>query len=451
MNWLFLVALSGPLVYSVFNSGGVSPAVWNPSLLALAALSLAYFLFRRFPTVPLDRLSFALLLAVLLLSAFQLVPLPLSLLRQLSPLRFADLEAARFVLPSFPQYAPLSSSPYETAQYLLTLTGCAVTFFVIRSLSLAESTRPWIVAWPLLVIGTLEAALGILQSYGEGGEGFARGTYANRDHFSALLEMIFPFAALYPFAILQRTRNRHESPAFPALKACVLLGAAALLLVGVIHSLSRMGFLVILAVLFLCGAVSLVVRGERANFKAPIPLWRRALPVALVAAVVALGFIYLPTDPLIARFSEFARTDDITADIRAQIWRDTASMVKSYPLTGCGWGAYQYAFLRFKTVAPMYTVDYAHNDFLQILVEAGPLIFILGLFFLARLLFRLLIAAEYSYSADERYLAIACAGSITAILLHSFVDFNLYVPSNALLFAWVLGIAAVHLRPSRKS
>jgi hypothetical protein len=43
-------------------------------------------------------------------------------------------------------------------------------------------------------------------------------------------------------------------------------------------------------------------------------------------------------------------------------------------------------------------------------------------------------------------LAIACAGSFTAILLHSFVDFNLYVPANSLLFAWIAGIGSAHLR-----
>ena len=40
-----------------------------------------------------------------------------------------------------------------------------------------------------------------------------------------------------------------------------------------------------------------------------------------------------------------------------------------------------------------------------------------------------------------RYLAIACVGSLSAILLHSFADFNLYVPANGMLAVWVGGLA----------
>jgi hypothetical protein len=40
-------------------------------------------------------------------------------------------------------------------------------------------------------------------------------------------------------------------------------------------------------------------------------------------------------------------------------------------------------------------------------------------------------------------IAIGCLGAASAILLHSFVDFNMYVPANGLEFAWILGVAAV--------
>ncbi len=42
---------------------------------------------------------------------------------------------------------------------------------------------------------------------------------------------------------------------------------------------------------------------------------------------------------------------------------------------------------------------------------------------------------------ERRYFAVACAGSLTAILLHSLVDFNLYIPANAMLLAWIAGMA----------
>ena len=43
-------------------------------------------------------------------------------------------------------------------------------------------------------------------------------------------------------------------------------------------------------------------------------------------------------------------------------------------------------------------------------------------------------------SSSVRYLAVACLGSMAAILLHSAADFNLYVEPNAMLLSWVSAI-----------
>jgi hypothetical protein len=42
---------------------------------------------------------------------------------------------------------------------------------------------------------------------------------------------------------------------------------------------------------------------------------------------------------------------------------------------------------------------------------------------------------------EERYFAVACAGALAAILLHSLADFNLYIPANAMLLAWIAGMS----------
>jgi hypothetical protein len=130
-----------------------------------------------------------------------------------------------------------------------------------------------------LAMGGLQASLGFYQAYAEGSEGFATGTYANRDHFSGLLEMILPFGLMYPLAILRRDAKRHESPALPGIKACAILTIAAVLLIAIIHSLSRMGFMASLASLFICGAIAFTVRDSQIDYEVvPMPLWRRAMP-----------------------------------------------------------------------------------------------------------------------------------------------------------------------------
>lgn len=447
MSWFSLAALALVLAYAAFQRAGVALDDWSLCLVATGVVCALHFAIAKGRDVPkLDRWTLFSSGAFLAIAALQLVPLPVTVLRALSPARVELLEAAAPFTGGMPAFTTITAVPYNTAVYVATLLGYVAVFLLVRDISFRTRAMPWAVAWPLLAVASLEAVLGFYQSYAAGGAGIASGTYDNRDHFAGLLEMALPFAALYPAAILQRRRHRYESPAAPALKACAMLLAAAVLLAGIIHSLSRMGFIVALATLFVSASVAASLRGWRVDYEVRSARWRRWAPTLLVAAAVLLGFVFLPTDPLIARFSEFATTDAISADTRAQIWRDTAGLVKAYPLTGCGLGAYPSCFYKFKTVAPMSTVDYAHNDYLQVLAEMGVVGFVAGLLFILRVLERAFRGAVHARSVDQRYLAIACLASIAGILLHSFVDFNMYVPANGYAFAWVLGIAGLNLR-----
>ena len=178
----------------------------------------------------------------------------------------------------------------------------------------------------------MEAILGFIQAANGAADTSAVATFANRDHYAGLLEMVLPFAATIPVAILQRDRSRHSSPAAPAIKACIFLAIAATLLVGIIYSLSRMGFIASLAALFVAGSIAFSLRGFSTSYEVSANWFRRWSPVAGSGPGGAVGFIFLPTDPLIARFSDLAKTDEISADTRLQIWRDTTGLIKAFPL-----------------------------------------------------------------------------------------------------------------------
>jgi len=447
-----LGVLSLSFAYAVFQNAGVTPD-WNWSLCAIGVACALYFLSSRWTTVPrLDRWTAGLLAAFLAVAVFQIVPLPINLVHVLSPTRVELLRATERILGRAPALTTLSVVPSLTFQYVLTIAGCVLVFLVLRELSIRfrDVVNAWVPAWPLIIVAALEGGLGFYQAYTVGGEGFARGTYAGRDHYAGLLELVLPFAVLYPLAILQRDRNRFESRALPAVKACGVLLLATTMLVGIVLSLCRMAFLSTLASLFIAGTLALTLPRRSIDPTIKISGWRRLLPIALVGFVVILGFIFLPTDQLIGRFSEFAQTERISADTRAQIWRETVGLIKDFPLFGCGLGGYESAFLRYKTVAPMFTVDYAHNDYLQVLAEMGILGFGIGLLLLLRVMYSAVSGAIRADSTDDRCLSIACLGSLTAITLHSFVDFNMYVPANALAVCWISGIAATRLTSDRR-
>jgi O-antigen ligase len=96
---------------------------------------------------------------------------------------------------------------------------------------------------------------------------------------------------------------------------------------------------------------------------------------------------------------------------------------------------------QFKTAAPTNTVDYAHNDYLQITAELG----IPGVLLLAALavwvLGRTLRTVIFMRGSPNWALACGLLGAFLAIAVHSLADFNLYVPANALAFAWLAGLS----------
>jgi O-antigen ligase len=402
-----LALLSSVFVWTLLHKSGLDLAGWEVATLALAVLVIV--LLRRSQAPAPGRTFLTALVALPVWVLFTLVPLPLG------PRAAIGAGLADFA-------RPISLAPAATFAAWMHLAACILVFLLVREIAwrASDSQPPWIVALPIVVVSGLEAVLGLVQSYtGATGGAGAHGTFDNRDHFAGLLEMALPFAAMYGIATLRSDRTRFGTPLRPALIASGAFAAAALILAGTIHSLSRMGFLCALAGLFVAAAVTL--RRKR---------WLLAGPV-----VAVLLFIYLPNDQLIARFAEPHALD------RVDIWRDTLPMVPDYLLTGCGLGAWESAFTKFQRLSPTVTVRYAHNDYLQYLVELGLPGFVCGLILVIAAMRAAALAALRHSSPAGRALGAACLASMTALLLHSLVDYNSYLPSNAFAFAWVAGLA----------
>ncbi len=195
----------------------------------------------------------------------------------------------------------------------------------------------------------------------------ATGTYVNRNHFAGLLEMALPLTIIGPLPVGGEGIPFAE-PRRPTLQTALLLAVVAFLLMGMLASLSRMG---ILSTLVGLGAMGLAwLFTQQADAANPPRRWRWVAPAGvLVGGLMLLGF--LSPGEMVQRFAELAQTEDISSDGRVQIWKDTVKLIAAYPLTGCGLGAYERGLFAFKTVAPINTVDFAHNDYLQILAELG--------------------------------------------------------------------------------
>ena len=431
----YLIGLGGVLGYAVLQYGGVLRQEWNYCLAGLGVLALLYFLIApRAALAPAPERRLLLPAALLLgLAALQLVPLPLPALELLAPARAGQVRALSLAGLDAGA-AGLSVIPGATFGHLLRLAGCAVMFLLAREIVWRRPGRTWAAAAPIILIAALEAAYGLLLFFdGEPPQPSAHGTYVNRNHFAGLLEMSLPFALMFAVAGARGSSEGSRRPMRAALRACGGFAVAALILVAIIQSYSRMGFVACLLSLFV---MALLALGGR--MKAGIK-WAAGFALALLAV---LAFIYLPPDPLIERFASLTQGGELTEEGRIYVWGEALPLIKSYALAGCGLGGFESVFFGHQKMVPVAGVDFAHNDYLQGLVELGIAGFAIAAALLLGLLGCAIRGVRQAAGPESHALAVACTGSLAAILIHSIVDFNLYIPANALLLAWVGGIAS---------
>ncbi len=348
------------------------------------------------------------------------------------PLPVVALVAAQWLLPPG---APVSVAPYETRDHLLSLVACLVGFYAAARLAARSEARRWLVGG-LVGLGALAALYGLGKYLNVHSPAYdATGPYVNRNHFAGLLEMLLPLALAAAVA-RRSSRLPAEEESWrwwltrpEAQKTLLGLTAAALMLAALLFSRSRMGLISTLAALLLLGG--LWVESERSSRRLAL------VSLGVVLAGSAALAVWIGVDPLVARFT----TAGLTDTGRLPIWSDTLRLVGANLWLGTGWGTFARAYPAVQTAHLGGFVIHAHNDYLEHVVELG----LPGALWLwagiAAVYVRALRALRAGVEPRRRAWLWGAVGSLTAILLHSLADFNLYIPANALVFSLVLGLA----------
>ncbi|HXG84682.1 MAG TPA: hypothetical protein VNI84_11705, partial [Pyrinomonadaceae bacterium] len=115
-------------------------------------------------------------------------------------------------------------------------------------------------------------------------------------------------------------------------------------------------------------------------------------------------------------------------------------------ILGTGLDSFGVSFTRYDTWNGNMRVEQAHNDYLQILADAGILGFICVLSFIVLLFWQSLRIVGKSSDNFRRNVAVGALAGCFGIIVHSFFDFPLRTPANGyffLLFA-VLATATVN-------
>jgi putative inorganic carbon (hco3(-)) transporter len=448
---LLEVGLVAAVCVAVLAFGGTVPYLFAITQVIVLGLGVIFllsgqfspFTSLRFPVVP------PLLLVALVL--LQVCPLPVSL----APL----FGRARSEPPGSTHFT-ISMAPHQTLSHLLLLVTYLTAFFLTLVLCRNRRAKKRLV-YGLVSLGVFEALYGLIQYLTGWQQIFtyvkkfyleeATGTYINRNHFAGFLEMILPFAfalallcagALFKNALgEERTiRKIFSSKELPSPVFWFFL--AVLLFAALVLSRSRMGIISAL--------VSLAAIMALSNTATMRSRTRAAVAVLFCLAVLGLVF-WIGSDPVMNRFETLGQEYNLSGQNRISIWRDTLGLIRRHPFLGTGLGSFSVVYPSVQTTFLTRLVDHAHCDYLEVASELG----LPGAFLLFGSIFWILVQAVRQYRiAAERFdkaVSLGCFGSITAILVHSLADFNLYIPANALVFVVILAMARSDAHPAESA
>jgi O-antigen ligase len=423
-----LLALSATVAILAFYHGGVDSAALPSASIVLGAFGAVFFAVtpRSVLAPAMNRWMACGWIGLLGYAALQLMPLPLELIGVLSPAKRELVQSVETIAAPL-GLSPLTVSAQATFQHVNRLFLYLLIFLLAREVAWRSERNAMVTILPLVLIALVEAAIGVSQYLLSHSISPATGTYVNRNHFAGFLQMLLPFAVVRCCEIGRRSEGFAN-----ALLLCLWFAAAGLLLTGIVFSLSRAA--AVSALISSALVIILLTRVSGRHVSAAIPL-------------IAAALMLLSPMPLITRFTELVATD--TSATRMDIWTNSLDVISGSPLFGCGVGAFGAAFEPYKTVIPDKTVEFVHNDYLQLLAELG-LIGIIPLLLLALSVGRDAVGSALRHRGEvQRGFAVACVGSLCSMSLSSFVDFHLYIPANAAVLAWIAGIAvmATHFQP----
>ena len=371
----------------------------------------------------------------------QIIPLPATAIRQLSPAGYdwrQTLVTTGLVEQARLKWQTISLSPADSLYELVKYLAYGLFAFLLAR---AIDTRKKAVALTLTLIGAgvFQSLYGLSEHFSGSHRiftwvnryyaGSAFGTFVNRDHYSAFLEMIFPLSLGYFLARADyfswpsglSLRQKVAWFGQEKLQKSILFILPPLIIgVGLFFSRCRSGIIIFLMTFFLI-LLLLSVRSITGKRKTERRL------VNVIVLVVLVGVILIGIQPILERFTNQSLFDES----RWLYYQYTLGLIKDYPWLGSGLGTYVKAINQYLGKDFYAIIDHAHNDYLEMAGEAGLVgggALILG----GLLLFGL--GVKRYFKTDDSLtsgISLGAMMGVLALFLHSLTDFSLRMPGNA--------------------
>lgn len=414
--------------------------------------------------VPKTSLNLAFVLFLIFL-VFQIIPLPIFLIKILSPeayivgLKSLPASASLDAEGAVKRWFTLSPYCYPVRMSIIRLSVYAL-FFLGLTQMLNSQRRIELTIFIILFISCFEALYGLAETYSGSGHIWwykkahypqeVTGTYINRNHFAGLMEMCLLLAAAYVAALSERREKRkHTSRHTKSLRArlamflsgeqrfnkrLVVLFAGAVVGVGLVFSTSR-GGMISAACAMLCMSLLFLSRRDHRG---------KGFILLVLFLIISAYSLHIGADYPVGRF----RYMDTSLEARSRYTQKTVDMFEDYKLTGIGVGNFQYAYPKYQAAEDkLRFFRYAHNDWAQFLAEAGIIGFCLLLIGLSYYVYLTLRLWRKRADPFAICLGIAPMAAMTAMAIHSYSDFNLHIPANCLVLVAIMavGYSALHL------
>jgi O-antigen ligase len=333
------------------------------------------------------------------------------------------------------------------------LRGSSYWLFLFSAIVLISSGRRLKIATLTLVIsGTLQAFYGatmvLLNTktswvFGYTEVNVATGSFVYKNHFANYLMLCLSMGVGLIVTQLHvsrsgswRVRIRRWLQGVLSPKMFIRL-ALIIMVIALVLTRSRMGNAAFFAATALVGLIALFTYSDKP----------RSLTV-LILSVLVIDTLVIGTLFGLDNVKQRLIETSVVGESRDQVVFWSLDIIKDYPFTGTGMST-------FYAVFPGYTqeyvgyYDYAHNDYIQFLVEAGipaTLLLVSMVLYALLLCFRTL---KERQSRTMKGLALGSGITIVAMLIHIAVDFNLQPMANAVTFIFVLFVAvATSLLPA---
>ena len=389
------------------------------------------------------------LLASFLVSSFRLSN-PGLLLPLISILCLASAQAVQF-----PGNITVSVDPYETKQFIIFFGSIVVAGEVMLRYTNTLGRLKVLIA-TVIIVGLASSIFGIYREifldspaasfigFLDSRQGYAQ--FLNRNHFALLAEMSL---GLNLGLLIKGRLSRKQK-----LVGWIIAG----IFIYSLLTVNSRGGLVSLAALSIFATFIHTMTGKfgsgdsriRAFLNSRSFAFRITAAVGLstaVFAIIVVATAFVGGDRVVTRVESLPDEIQVQAQSkvnRAAIWNSTTELIKENPVSGVGFGGYAAAIPKFDTSSGKFSLQQAHNDYLEILANGGLIAIAFFAWFGAAVARRAVrnLASPHPLRGAA---AFGAAIGIFSVLIHSFVDFGVHIPTNALLFSILIVIATVNI------